>query len=537
MPEKIINDDVKKVLIDTFKGLIEDVSIELYTEKGVNDIFNDAITNVLKTISELSSKIKVSFYELGSPEAVKRKIERSPTILISPDKYRIRFTGAPLGEEGRSLIMSILMVSTKSVVINNDSLKRLSRLKEARDIKIFVSPTCPYCPQEVLYGVSSVIARNDLVSLEVIEILENRDIAESLGIMSVPQTFINDIHVAPGFIPEEDFIDAVINPLEPEKRFRVYGKKKDMTKKDLVIIGGGPAGLAGAIYAGRSGLDTLVIEKQALGGQVSITPVVENYPGFSSIPGKALVDLLSEQASNYAEIHVAENIKEIRKIDGDFHVITDHGRYIASSIIIATGASPKRLDVPGEKTFYGKGVSYCAECDGYFFRNGKRVAVIGGGNTAATFALYLYNLGAQVTLIHRRDRLRAEERLQTSIFNSGIEIIWNSIVKEIKGDKVVRSIVVENLLDKTIREIKVDGVFIAIGYRPNNEIPALIGVEMDEEGYIKCDQNMRTSISGVYGAGDITGGPKQIVIAVSQGAQAAMSVFEDLKEPYWKKKG
>ncbi len=193
--------------------------------------------------------------------------------------------------------------------------------------------------------------------------------------------------------------------------------------------------------------------------------------------------------------------------------------------------------MPGEKRYYGKGVSYCAECDGYFFRDGKRVTVVGGGNTAVTFALYLHNLGARVMLIHRRDKLRAEERLQAALFNSGIEIIWNSIVKEIKGDKVVRSIVVENLVDKTIREIKVDGVFIAIGYRPNNEIPLLIGVEMDEQGYIKCDRNMRTSIPGVYGAGDITGGPKQIVVAVSQGAQAAMSVFEDLKEPYWRKKG
>ncbi len=264
MPERLMTEDIKKVLIDTFKGLVDDVHLELYTKKGVNDVFNDAITGLLKTISELSPKIKVSFYELGGSEALKRKVERSPTLLISPDRYRIRFTGAPLGEEGRSLIMSILMVSTQSVVINDDSLKRLSKLKESRDIKIFVSPTCPYCPQEVLYGVSSVIARGDLVSLEVIEILENRDIAESLGIMSVPQTFINDIHVAYGFIPEEDFIDAVINPLAPEKRFRVFGKRKEVVKKDLIIIGGGPAGLAGAIYAGRSGLDTLVIEKETL---------------------------------------------------------------------------------------------------------------------------------------------------------------------------------------------------------------------------------------------------------------------------------
>jgi thioredoxin reductase (NADPH) len=251
------------------------------------------------------------------------------------------------------------------------------------------------------------------------------------------------------------------------------------------------------------------------------------------------VDLISQQAVQYADIHVGEQVKEIAKggQDGKFHVKTNRAIYITKGIIIATGVGNKALGAAGERRFYGRGVSYCATCDGYFFKDGKKVIVIGGGNTAVTDALYLHNLGAKVTLVHWREALRCEAKLLKSLKETGIPVLWNSEVKEIFGDRVVKSVKIENNKTHAVTEAPADGVFVAIGYEPNNEIAKALGLELDSEGYIKVDlTTMRTSVPRIYAAGDITGGLKQIVVAVGQGSIAAMSAFEDISSPYWAKK-
>jgi thioredoxin reductase (NADPH) len=309
-------------------------------------------------------------------------------------------------------------------------------------------------------------------------------------------------------------------------------------EKDLVIIGGGPAGLTAAIYAVRAGLNTIVIEKSNLGGQVMITPVVENYPGFMRIGGKSLVDLIAQQAAQYCEIHVGEYVTEAKKDDkdGTIYLKTNHAIYIAKGLVIATGVASRALEAPGASKFYGRGVSYCATCDGYFFKDGKQVVVVGGGNTAVTDALYLHNIGAKVTLVHRRDALRCEARLQESMKQSGIPVMWNSEVREISGDKVVKAVKVEDKTGK-VTDMPVEGVFVAIGYIPNIDIAVQLGIELDDQGYIKTDlATMRTSLPGVYAAGDITGAPKQIVVAVAHGSIAAMTAFEDIASPAGTKK-
>jgi thioredoxin reductase (NADPH) len=179
----------------------------------------------------------------------------------------------------------------------------------------------------------------------------------------------------------------------------------------------------------------------------------------------------------------------------------------------------------------GKGVSYCASCDGYFFKDNKKVIVVGGGNTAATEALYLKNIGVDVTIVHRRDKMRAELFLQESLASNKIPIIWNTIVKEIQGDKFVKSVLIENTADHSTRTMPIDGVFIAIGYVPINEIAKKLNIATDEEGYIVVDKAHRTNVKGVYAAGDITGGFKQIVTAVGQGSIAANTIFEDISTP------
>ncbi len=529
--KEILPDDVKQAIRETFQqGLAADVVIEVYTKAGRNDQFNDAAVSLIRALAGLSDKLKVSFHTVGDELSVKRNVTRSPTILIAPDKYRIRYTGAPVGEEGRSFLVALMMASTGTPLLTEPSVKKINDgLREKRDIQVFVSPTCPYCPQQVLSAFSAAVVKPDLVSAEAIEIYENQDLAESLGSLAVPQTFINNTFTGAGLQPEPWFIESLLSLKEPQvASTRISGEP---VEKDVVIIGGGPAGLTAAIYAVRAGLNSIVIEKANLGGQVMITPVVENYPGFMRIGGKSLVDLIAQQAAQYCEIHVGEYVTEAKRDEkeGKIYLKTNHAIYITKGLIIATGVANRALEAPGAQKFYGRGVSYCATCDGYFFKDGKQVVVVGGGDTAMTDALYLHNLGAKVTLVHRRDTLKAQARLQESFKQSGIPALWESEVREISGDKIVKAVKIEDKRTGKIQEMPVEGVFVAIGYVPNVEIAEQLGLELDEQGYIRTDlTTMRTSMPGVYAAGDITGAPKQIVVAVAHGSMAAMTAFEDI---------
>jgi thioredoxin reductase (NADPH) len=534
--QEIIPDDVKKVIKETFlESLKDDVVLEVFTQKGKNDQFNDATVNLVKALADLSDKLKVSFHTVGDALSVKRNVTRSPSILIAPDKYRMRYTGAPLGEEGRSFLIAIMMASTGKGLFTEPMVKKISdELREKRDIQVFVSPTCPYCPQQVLSAFSAALAKPALVSAESVEIYENQDLAESLGSLAVPQTFMNGTFTGAGLQPEPWFVESLLSLKEPQvASTQISGEP---IEKDLVIVGGGPAGLTTAIYAVRAGLNSIVIERSNLGGQVMITPVVENYPGFMRIGGKSLVDLLAQQAAQYSEIHVGEFVTEVEKdrSDNRIRIKTNHAIYITKGLVISTGVGNRVLEAAGAQKFYGRGVSYCATCDGYFFKDGKQVIVVGGGNTAITDALYLHNIGAKVTLVHRRDSLRAESRLQQSFNQSGITALWNSEVKEISGDKIVKVVKVEDKRNGSVKDMAVDGVFIAIGYVPNIELAKQLGLELDDQGYIKTDlATMRTSMPNVYAAGDITGAPKQIVVAVAHGSIAAMTAFEDLTSRTW----
>jgi len=384
-----------------------------------------------------------------------------------------------------------------------------------------------------MYAVSAVIEKKDLISAEVVEIYENIDLAEKYGAMSVPKTFVGETLIAPGLQPEDSFIESLIEG-KPVEYVTPVGRD-ELRDYDIVVVGGGPAGLTAAMYAERSGLKSIVFEKANIGGQITITPVVENYPGISRIAGKTLVDMMARQTLEYAAVLQGVSVHDIKQKDRGFEVITGRGEYTARAIIIATGADSRKLNVPGESSLSGRGVSYCATCDGYLFNDGKNVIVVGGGNSALTDALYLDSLGAHVTVVHRRDSFRAEERLQQSVFQRNIPVIWNSVVEEIHGKNIVENVTLADIKTEKKSRIATQGVFIAIGYEPNNEIARKLGLELDEEGYVTVDAHMRTSKPFIYATGDITGGVKQIVTAVSQGAVASLTVFEDLSNPYWKK--
>ena len=297
---------------------------------------------------------------------------------------------------------------------------------------------------------------------------------------------------------------------------------------DLVIIGNGPAGISAGIYAVRYGLDTLILEKDVISGQIASTDIVENYPGFPSIAGMELMDKFKEHAE---EAGVTTEDGEVIGInsDGDKNIIsTDEGEIETRAVIIATGANPRHLGVPGEEEFAGRGVSYCATCDGPFFR-GKNVAVIGGGDSAITDALILSNLASKVYIVHRRDELRATKVLQDRAFSrDNIEFIWDMVLDEVVGSDdvngIVEKVILKNVNSGDKNKMAMDGVFIYVGIVPNTNF---VDVDKNEAGFIVTNERMETSVEGIYAAGDCRVTPlRQVVTAVSDGAIAAASAHE-----------
>ena len=294
---------------------------------------------------------------------------------------------------------------------------------------------------------------------------------------------------------------------------------------DVVIIGGGPAGLAAGIYAARARLAAVLIEKAFPGGQVLTADLVENFPGFpEGIGGMALAELLVSQARAAGlETRTAE-VKQLTVEKDGFHIIIDKGEILSTrSLIIATGAAWNALNVPGEEDLRGRGVSYCATCDGPLFRD-REVVVVGGGDTAVGDALFLAKFAKKVTIVHRRDALRAAKVLQERVrANEKIEVRWNSIVVRIEGRSRVTSVVLKNVSDQTTSTLPCDGVFVLVGVKPNSELVKGI-VDTDASGSIVTDGDMRTSRQGIFACGDVRKKIlRQIVTACGEGAAAAFS--------------
>ncbi|MDD3052326.1 MAG: thioredoxin-disulfide reductase [Candidatus Cloacimonetes bacterium] len=293
---------------------------------------------------------------------------------------------------------------------------------------------------------------------------------------------------------------------------------------DVAIIGAGPAGLSAAIYAARGNLRTVVFEKGLVGGQIILTTEVENYPGYAEpVLAFDLVDNMKKQAERFGAVFFDEEVKAIG-LEGICKILeTDEGEYRVKSVIYAAGASPRKLSVPGEEKFTGRGVSYCATCDGALYRN-KVVAVVGGGDSAVEEALFLTKFASKVYIIHRRDALRAEKVIQErAMQNNKIEFIWNTVVQEITGEKFVEKLELFNRYTNKISELTVDGVFIYVGILPNS-ILVESRVELDSQGFVVTDETMQTNIPGVFAAGDVIKKVlRQVITAASDGAVAAFS--------------
>jgi len=302
--------------------------------------------------------------------------------------------------------------------------------------------------------------------------------------------------------------------------------------RDLIIVGGGPAGLTAGIYAARGRLDVLLVEGKPLpGGQMALTEVVENYPGFPEpISGMELADRMRRQAERFGLQFATAEITIIRRDADHFLLLGPAEALAARAVIVATGTENRKLDVPGEKEFYGAGVTYCATCDGPLYR-GKVVAVVGGGDSAVKEAVYLTRFAAKVYVIHRRDQLRAEKIIQEIAFgNPKIEFIWDTVVTAMTGDNELKALRVKNVKTNAEAEVAVDGVFVYVGVKPNTDFVKDL-VARDERGLIVTDGDMRTNVPGLFAAGDCRAKTlKQVVTAAGEGAAAAFAAQEYLEQ-------
>jgi thioredoxin reductase (NADPH) len=309
------------------------------------------------------------------------------------------------------------------------------------------------------------------------------------------------------------------------------GKQLSGERVKVLIIGSGPAGLSAALYAARAEMNPVVLTGMELGGQVSLTFTVENYPGFpDGVGGTQLVELFQKQAERFGARVEFDTATEVDLSQRPFRVSTYNGEYLADTIIVSTGATPIHLNVPGETELTGRGVSYCATCDGWFFKD-KDVVVVGGGDSALEEGIFLTRYAKSVSIVHRRDTLRAGAILQKrAMENPKVNFIWNTIITEVKGDQAVRAVHLKNVVTGEESDFPVDGVFIFIGHNPNTQLFEK-QLELDERGYLVTDHLMNTNVPGVFAGGEAADPNfRQVITSAGMGAAAAMQAIHFLQE-------
>ncbi|MBM3236862.1 thioredoxin-disulfide reductase [Candidatus Poribacteria bacterium] len=392
-------------------------------------------------------------------------------------------------------------------------------------VKIYTTDFCPYC----------IKAKNILSSKEIEYEEVNihgeaklRDELEQLtGRRDVPQIFIDGKHIG-----DDDALEELVASGELDKIFGVEEKNDHAPEsRNVIIIGSGPAGFSAALYAARASLKPLLITGGEIGGQLSTTADIENYPGFNGESSAELIQIMQAQAEHFGTEILFDTVTEVTFSQQPYRIKTYEPEFSAKSVIICTGASHRKLNVPGESEFAGRGVSYCSTCDGFFFQN-RSVVVVGGGDTAVEETLFLTRFASEIYLVHRRDRLRASSILQERILNhEKVKFIWNSVVEEIQGnEKGVTAVRLKNVKTNEETLHPTEGVFIFIGHIPNTEI--FKGqIELNEQGYIITDKRQHTSVPGVFAAGDVQDHIfRQAITSAGTGAAAAIEAEKYIAE-------
>lgn len=580
LPDKLIPDDARASLKEHFATLTRKVELSVYTDEGAQDLYSRFVRKVAEELASVDPKISVV---MRKAQEAPGEIKEMPQLAVSGEGAAapvLTMVGAPLGEEGRVLVQAVMLAGSDENIVTKEAGKTLAGLKEKRVIKVFGSGSCPYCPGQMSLAAAFAKERPDLISAYAIAAEQHPALSKRYNVGGVPHSVVNETHAVVGLMPDAPFASFVVKledealgdyianaakgasagggfhpgdddifgprpvqeaaqaaPIDLSMGTGAQGlshkaDKGDEFNPDLLILGGGPAGLSAAVYGARAGLTVTVLDHGMLGGQVALTPVIENYPSRREIKGSDLAADFIAHADEYAHLRGNMQITNLERKDGKFIAYTSNGLYKAYAVIFATGASWRKLGVPGEPVYSGRGVHSCASCDGYMY-SGKKVHIIGGGNTALTDALHLANLGIRVAVVHRRDRFRGEEALSRAVRNNkNIDVIWDSTVKEIIGDgEKVTGIRLANVHSGEESVAETDGVFVSVGQDPNSRPALAVGAELTPARHIKVDEKMRTSVPRAYAAGDVTGGFQQVVMATASGALAANTAFEDLQNP------
>lgn len=436
----------------------------------------------------------------------------------------VRFSAIPGGHEFNSFVLSILNMIGKGKFPDDLTIQKIKSLPEKIHVRTYVSLSCENCP-DVVQVLNMISILHGSMTHEMVDGDLALDEVRKLNIQGVPCVLVDGKMISSGKIGLMDLLDKIFDFYNIKPKLT---SNKDLGNFDVVVVGGGPAGSSAAIYSARKGKNTVVITER-IGGQVRDTLGIQNFISVNNTEGAILSNNLENHMSEYG-IKVLENrrVERIEKIDKLTKVVLTSGEFLsAKSLIVATGAKWRELNVPGEKKFIGKGVAFCPHCDGPYYKN-KTVVVVGGGNSGVEAAIDLSNICKKVTLLEYNDNLKADSYLIDKLKSIGnISVRTGVRTKEISGEDKVDSIIVERREDGIEEKIETDGVFVQIGLAANSGF--LKGsLELNKFGEIIIDEKCRTSMKGVYAAGDVTTVPyKQIIIAMGEGAKAALTAFED----------
>ena len=510
----MLDSAMKEQIRDIFSALTSTYSFDVYVSD--NHQSRTELLDLLTSVAECSGKITVN---INSGENLSFKL------LKNGEETGISFRGIPTGHEFTSLLLAVLNADGRGKNLPDSTLeKRITSLKDNINLTTYVSLTCTNCP-EVVQSLNILAAISPKITHEMVDGAINQDEVNALKLQGVPAVFANGklLHVGLGNL------GALVSKLE--ERFGTDISEDEISVKtyDVIVLGGGPAGCSAAIYSARKGLKTAIVAEK-IGGQVKETVGIENLISVPKTTGSQLAANLLLHLQDYP-IAIFENriVSEIQSTESEKTLIAQGGeRFSADSLIVATGASWRKLNIPGEAEYIGRGVAFCPHCDGPFYKD-KNVAVIGGGNSGVEAALDLAGICKKVKLIEFLDELRADNVLQEKAREtSNIEILTATQTTEVKGngEKVV-AISVKNRKTGVEETIVMDGIFVQIGLSPNSDLVSQ-WVSCNPRGEIIIDEACRTSTHGIYAAGDVTTVPyKQIVIAIGEGAKAALSMFDD----------
>lgn len=540
----IIDEATKLELQSILTVLTTPISLLFFTQKNACP---ECIQQqkLLKELDSLSDKFNLEIYDfvLNRDKARKYKIDKIPaTVVVGKKDYGIRFYGLTVGYEFTSLLEAIVIVSTGESGLEPQFEILVSNINEPVHIQVMVTLTCPYC-QQMVHVANQFALVNDNIRADMVEASQFPQLVQRYDVTGVPKTIINEVHSFEGALPVEAVYLEILKAVNPEEYSRIeqmireaqgirkVKRAEEGQEYEVVIVGGGPAAMSAAIYASRKGLAVALITNK-LGGQLTYTASIENYLGLPKISGTDMTELFRNHLEEYliAEA-LGTNVVEVEKDDSGFIVSTDDDRrFRARSVIYCAGKEYRRLGVPGEERFLGRGISFCATCDAPLYRS-KQVAVVGGGNSAFTAARDLLNFASEINLIHRREEFKADAKLIREVRNAS-NVVFHApmLVRGFLGKDRLTGVRLESVDGKDRYDLKIDGVFLEIGLTPNS-IALKNLIQLNEWGEVPINRDQSTTIQGLFAAGDVTDvREKQISIAVGQGALAALSAYRYLVE-------